>query len=123
MDSFVSDDIAQWLLPLPTVDEQWLDSLPEDAFQISDHASTSATVIDMSPTPKQTRKQRRFAPVKTESEIQLAREQGIPLKTQTDTKYCLNLWNEWRKYHYDKTGDVIKPLVDLDHTELELNIG
>ena len=118
MDSFVSDDIAQWLLPLPTVDE-WLDSLPEDAFQISDHASTSATVIDTSPTPKQSRKQRRFAPVKTESEIQLAREQGIPLKTQADTKYCLNLWNEWRKYRYDKTGDVIKPLVDLDHTELE----
>ena len=41
---------------------------------------------------------RTFSPPKTEQEIQQARIGAIPKKTQSDTKYCIGMWDEWR-YH------------------------
>ncbi len=47
----------------------------------------------------------RFAPPKTDAEIEVEREKGIPKKTLEDTKYCLKIWEEWRKHRVQTTGD------------------
>ena len=60
-----------------------------------------------------------FAPVKTDAEIQLARAQVIPKKTQEDLKYCVSLWDAWRRYRLETTGDAIKPIAELNRTELQ----
>ena len=39
----------------------------------------------------------RFPSPKTNEEIRAAREAGIPKKTQQDTKFCVNVYEEWRK--------------------------
>ena len=40
----------------------------------------------------------RFAVPKTEKEVTEARKASVPKKTQTDTKYCMRLWNEWKMH-------------------------
>ena len=45
----------------------------------------------------------RFAPPKTDVEIAREREKGIPKKTLEDTKYCLKLWEEWRRHRQQTT--------------------
>ena len=39
-----------------------------------------------------------FAVPKTEKEVTEARKASVPKKTQTDTKYCMCLWNEWKMH-------------------------
>lgn len=41
---------------------------------------------------------RKFAPPKSEKEMQQARISAISKKTQSDTKYCVGMWDEWH-YH------------------------
>ena len=60
----------------------------------------------------------RFAPPKTTEEIVRAREKGIPKRTQQDTKYCVNIWDEWREYRRRSTGIVIAPLQQLPPHQL-----
>ena len=62
---------------------------------------------------------RRFAAPKTEAEIVQARTQGVPLKTQKDTKYCVGVWESWREYRNSTTGAAIAPLTELNHSELD----
>lgn len=62
---------------------------------------------------------RPFAPVKTDTEIELARAKGVPKKTQEDTKYCVNLWDAWTRYRLETTGATIKPLSKLSRKELQ----
>lgn len=40
----------------------------------------------------------RFAQPKTDGEVITARAAGIPKQTQKDTQYCVNTFEEWRKY-------------------------
>ena len=130
--AFLHDDIVQWLLspeddvdviltaaieeyervnvprlhsaaPAPELNTYADDSSPRTSSALCSAASTS----------------RPFAPVKTDAEIQLARAQGIPKKTQEDTKYCVSLWDAWRRYRLETTGDAIKPITELNRTELQ----
>ena len=52
-----------------------------------------------SPTPKS-----RFAAPKTARDIQEARRQGVPKKTQQDTSYCVRVWEQWRDYRRELVG-------------------
>ena len=79
--------------------------------QTSTSPKTSSSLIAASSRP--------FAPVKTDAEIELARTQGIPKKMQDDTRYCVNLWDAWTRYRLETTGHTIKPLSELNHTELQ----
>ena len=45
----------------------------------------------------------RFAAPKTESDVAEARRASVPKKTQTDTKYCMRLWNEWKMHRNSVT--------------------
>ena len=60
----------------------------------------------------------RFAPPKTDSEIVCARQTAIPAKTVQDTKYCISVFEEWRKYRLT-TGADIKELTDMNKPELQ----
>ena len=61
----------------------------------------------------------RFGNPKTTEEILEARRQGIPLRTQQDTQYCIRLWEEWRNYRQTATNENISPLIELDNAELD----
>ncbi len=84
---------------------------------------TSSTPLLIEPTsasytrPKE--KKRMFAAVKTDKEVQLARATGIPQTTLRDTKYCIGLWEAWRKYRESENGDTIQPIGELSRKDLE----
>ena len=67
-----------------------------------------------SPTP-----QSRFAPPKTAKDVQEARRQGVPKKTQQDTYYCVRVWNEWRSYRRETCGDTGPALSDIIPSDLQ----
>ena len=116
MDSFFSDEIVRWLDDVTS--DETIDSLftaAVEAYESSqsnvevESSSTSAGVgLDhtsccdspASPTPapvppasssdiRPAAIRRPFAPAKTNKEVKSARTQGIPKRTQDDTKYCL----------------------------------
>ena len=60
----------------------------------------------------------RFAPPKTDDEIARARLAGIPQSTQKDTKYCINTWEEWRKYRQEVSNTHIPPLTTMHVSEI-----
>ena len=60
----------------------------------------------------------RFAPPKSAAEALIARQKGIPKKTQQDTNYCKNIWDEWRKHRSHVTGTEIGSLDQLPLEEL-----
>ena len=49
------------------------------------------------------------APV-NEPEIQRRRIDAVPQKNSTDIKYCVNVWEEWRKYRKQEQNSTIPPL-------------
>ena len=59
-----------------------------------------------------------FAPPKTEQDIQQARLGAIPKKTQSDTKYCIGMWNEWRYHRYMNYHDSIPEITVISWPEL-----
>ena len=55
----------------------------------------------------------RFAPPKSQSQIDRARLDRIPTKTKDDTTYCHKLWKTWREYRQTRTGENI-PSIETD---------
>ena len=48
-----------------------------------------------------------------------ARIEGVPTKTQQDTKYCVGIWEEWREYRNRTTEANIGSLTQLTTFELQ----
>ena len=65
-------------------------------------------------------RQNRFAAPKTEEEVVAARKDSVPRKTQLDTKYCIKVWHDWRKYRnsVDTTSQVHEDFKRLDKKKL-----
>ena len=61
----------------------------------------------------------RYAPPKSDNDVQLARIAGIPKTTQQDTKYCIRLWEDWRAHRQLTTSVRIGPILQLTTSELE----
>ena len=59
-----------------------------------------------------------FAPPKTEQEIQQARIGAIPKKTQSDTKYCIGMWDEWRYHRLVNYQDNILEITEIPWPDL-----
>ena len=59
----------------------------------------------------------RFLSPKTDEEIRAAREAGIPKKTQQDTKFCVNVYEEWRKNRERVLNTTIPPLKSMNAAE------
>ena len=43
-----------------------------------------------------------FAAPKTDTEVQKIIADGVSVKTQADTKYCIRIWNEWVENRVDE---------------------
>ena len=63
---------------------------------------------------------RRFAPLKSDEELQRARERAVPKKTKQDTKFCINIWDEWSKH---RTGTRILPLTEVTNAEMQYRLS
>ena len=59
-----------------------------------------------------------FARPVSDSEIIHARLAGIPQTTKNDTKYCVNVWEEWRKQRQQTCSTHIPKLTDMTTTQL-----
>ena len=133
--AFCSDDIREDM-DASAFDVLQLESIPEDidtlfasAFDAFEFESIpnptptstipvpSATQCHTSSTP--TTSARRFAPPKTEQEIQEARIKGIPKKTLEDTQYCVKVWEEWCSYRRQVCQDTIPPLQSIEASQLQ----
>ena len=93
-----------------TISEQQI--IPSQAESPLPSFSTTAQTIPVLPPPpsRPTTSSSlwcRFAPAKTDTDIEEARRSGIPKKTLEDTRYCLNLWKEWITYRQQTTSDTI----------------
>ena len=64
-------------------------------------------------TKSTTTSSRIFAKPVLYKDINGAVQKAVPEKTQADTKYCANLWEQWVKHQAETTGDVIPHLVDI----------
>ena len=56
---------------------------------------------------------------KTDEEIQFARERAIPVKTVADTKYCIGLFEEWRKHRIDTTAVNIPIIINMTKEQMQ----
>ena len=54
----------------------------------------------------------------SEEEILRAREAGIPHNTNKDTKYCVSVWEAWKKERQESCGMVIPQLKDMTTAQL-----
>ena len=63
----------------------------------------------------------RFAIPKSEEEVQQARKARIPKKTQTDTKYCVDIWKNWSIYRNSvvNTEQVNEDITALDNNGIQ----
>ena len=100
---------APFLVPPPDLERGYL-LLP-----------TQAPLLNLysSPYTRPKEKKRLFAAVKTDREVQLARATGIPETTLRDSKYCIGVWEAWRKYRESENGDTIEPIDELNRKDLE----
>ena len=140
---FFDSDIVQFMCS--DDDEEQLDQLLLAASQKYEERSTAlpfmtphtpptnylATPIPISPAPApgtsmshslnhgsdNIRKQR-FALPKTKTDIEQARKGAVPTKTVSDTKYCINVFEEWRKYRRDVTHDSIPSVTQMTKEEI-----
>ena len=51
--------------------------------------------------------------------IEQAQQNAVPKKTQSDTKYCIGMWNEWRLHRQMKYQDNIPEITDASWAQLE----
>ena len=63
-------------------------------------------------------KLRTFAPPKSREEVEQARRNTMPKKTQNDTQYCVGMWNEWREHKLISDGINIPAVDEIDSLTL-----
>ena len=61
----------------------------------------------------------RFAQPMTDEEIELARQRGVPAKTVADTKYCIGLFETWRKHRMETTNTDIPTITDMTTQQMQ----
>ena len=61
----------------------------------------------------------RYAPPKTEREIQDAIQSTVPQKTRDHTKYCYKVFYEWSVSRQEATGEAIGMICDMTDGEIE----
>ena len=102
-------------------DEEELDELFMAASQLyeqglhTEYIATPLPVAVVSISHSHKPQDTRFAPHKSDAEIQQARERAIPTKTLTDTKYCMGIFNEWRRCRVD----IIPSIEDMSREKME----
>ena len=54
----------------------------------------------------------------SDKDVVKARVKSVPKKTREDTKYCVNLWEEWRNYRLQHTNASIPLLLEMTNADL-----
>ena len=62
---------------------------------------------------------RPFANPVTSGSIEQAIKRAVPESTRKDTKYCVEIWDEWIVNRAKNTGTIIPYLKDITVTELQ----
>lgn len=70
------------------------------------------------PRPAPSKKQRLFAAIKSDEEVEAARATGVPAKTAQDTKYCMGVWEAWVAYR-NENGDNIRGIEEMDKNQMQ----
>ncbi len=68
---------------------------------------TEHSVHDYNLEPPTKRQKRTFAPRKNEDEVMKAKLSAIPSKTMADTKYCVNVWQQWCAHISTEYGEEV----------------
>lgn len=95
---------------------------PSPAFAVStlDIPAESSSILTSTTSSKApSKKQRIFAPLKSDEDVIRARNEGTSKKTASDTRYCLSLWNAWVNYREKENGDSIGSIENLTKASLQ----
>ena len=109
--------------PLPTAQvpaNQPLPLTPQVGAALLPHSQAAAPLRQPSSCSSTTS---RFAAPKTNKEIEEARRQGIPRRTQQDTQYCVRLWEEWRQHRNTVSEESVAPLSELSVSQLNHSLS
>ena len=102
MEQLLSDKLLEWLHSNIEVDIDRLLLAASDSYeklplsQSQELVSETSSTHETSPAPS--KPSHTFVAPKTKEEIRNARVKGVPSKTIEDTKYCVNLWNGWKRF-------------------------
>ena len=88
---------------------------PAQVMTTAGHVSSSPALL----VPTSSSRNCKFAASKTDEDISRERLQGVPLKTQEDTKYCVSVWKEWCAHQAETYGDSIPALEDISISEFQ----
>ncbi len=83
---------------------------------------TEHSVHDYNLEPPTKRQKRTFAPRKNEDEVIKAKLSAIPSKTMADTKYCVNVWQQWCAHISTEYGEEVTPLKEISTQELSTKL-
>ena len=107
-----SDKVTDFKLPVPDLPtQQILDEVRGCGLENECAGAVSTAKLSLA---------KRFAPPKTEEEIEKARIESIPKKTREDTAYCVRLWLSWSDYRTATTGIPVPSLAVLSATTADL---
>ncbi len=83
---------------------------------------TEHSVHDYNLEPPTKQQKRTFAPRKNEDEVMKAKLSAIPSKTMADTKYCVNVWQQWCEHISTEYGEEVTPLKEMLTQELSTKL-
>ena len=86
------------------------DPIPGSSTSIHAHEP----LLDFSPvqTPS-TSSSSRFAPLKTDSEVEQAKASAVPLNTRKNTNWAVNIWKDWSQHRCQATSSITEWPVHL----------
>ena len=90
-----------------TIAGEWVNTEQPAQSNASSKIQQPATVSDKDLEPPTKHQKRTFAPHKSK-EIVKAKLSAIPTKTTSDTKHCVNVWQQWCEFRCKTYGEKIK---------------
>ena len=122
MEQLLSDKLLEWLQRDIEDDSDHLLLVASESYEKSLLSQTQNLFEKQAPPIKRAQPPsnhpRMFAAPKTKEEMRNPRAKGVPSKTVEDTKRCVNLWNEWKRFRQETLSDFIPDLIELSQTQL-----
>ena len=108
----IEDVLAEDLLEFIDEDDELLDRLFHDAMA-TEAATDPAPSVSPPPPQSSVEPPQRFRSPVDDETIKAQQLSAIPGSTLRDTKYCLQVWKEWRKHHQESTNSNIPEVCEL----------
>lgn len=106
--------VEESVASLSTLPDDWFTDDLDDVGVASERAAKSEGGAEGSLQSK------RFSAPLSKEQVAEARKGAVPKKTELDTKYCIKIWHEWRKYRnsVDCTSQVPEDFKELSKEKL-----